>query len=228
MDTNKDGVLTFDTNRSNELQDLLGEALRTETGKAFLKDYFVSEKEDEYSGKWIKALEEFTNPNAVTVDQAARVLQILCDAGEFDLKVLPPPLPVEPEPQSVDDRPRSKSGKLLTQAQIDWSEMTHFLAENDMETVNRRRRDDAKFAAFCVHNLKAEMNQEVGGAVTPAGAPAKRRDATVALSTFVRAFQRASTASLKPVAGLVHLGDEAVPVATFNNLLSKAREAGLI
>ena len=152
---------------------------------------------------------------------------LLIDSGEIKPKNFTPAAQLaEPE---VDNRPRGHDGKLLTQSQVAWGEMSRFAETASMAEINRRKATDPEFANFVRKNLEREMNEQpVGDAVTPAGTPVKTSKANNELVEFVRRYHSTPTDQLKPKGGFVVVGGEAMKHSDFQTTVSRAIEARLL
>ena len=226
--SNQTGNIVFSANEENDIGDLMQEILQTETGKRFVRDYLTREQIDSYTEKIVAAIQENAkNPAEVEVEEAAKILDTMMEAGEFTPKVLPPELPVEQPPTPVVEV--DKNNRPLSSSQLQWRDYRIWTDEHGTEECRQRARNDVGYGNYWRKTAEQQFAATApGDAVTPVGEPDKRTKAGVALATFAQQYLRASTASLRPVNGLVHLGDEAVPVDVFNSLLVRARQAGLI
>ncbi len=229
---NNDGEIVFSVDESEEFEGALKEVLATtEIGQEYRKEYFTKERADEDAGKLVDAAVEVakdtTGKPLISRPILERALTLLIDSGKIQPKNLQTAQQLE-EPE-VDTCPRDKNGKLLTDVQIKFGEMTRFAETATPDAIRQRRHTDGAFADFVRHNLRLEMqSQEVGDAVVPAGASTTKARASKELVDFAQKFLREPSANLRPKNGMVSLAGEQIAWPTFNDLLSRASAANLI
>lgn len=230
---NNDGEFVFSVDETEEFEGALKEVLSTtEIGKLYKKEYYVEARGDEDAGKLVDAAitvaEDLTGKPLISRSILERALTLLIHSGKIRPKNLQTAQQLE-EPE-VDTRPRDKNGKLLTDAQIKFGEMTRFAETATPDAIRQRRHTDRAFADFVRHNLRLEMqSQEVGDAVTPAGQqPTTKTRASKELIDFAQKFLKEPSANLRPKNGMVSLAGEQLPWPTFNDFLSRASAANLI
>jgi hypothetical protein len=100
----------------------------------------------------------------ISVSAFVDAIGALIDAGELTPTHVPEALAPAAEPTPV---PVDKNGRVLTQAQIKWSEMTQFANQHSMREINERKRIDSVFADFIRTNLRRDMQQEIDGDARP-------------------------------------------------------------
>jgi hypothetical protein len=170
----------------------------------------------------------FVGPAAKSARTAQTgALELLIDSGELQPKNVAQSTQLE-EPEE-DKRPRDKNGKLLTQAQLDWSEMTTFAQTATPDAIRQRKYVDGKFREFIQTNLRREMQEQpVGDGVTPVGQPTTKTRASQDLVDFVRKFHAEPSHNLRPRNGVVLLAGEQVPYPRFIELVNAASNAHLL
>lgn len=229
---NQDSQFVFSVDETEEFESALKEVLATtEIGKIYRKDYFTKESGDKDAARLVDAAlavaEDLTGKPLISRPILERALTLLIDSGKIQPKNLQAAQQLE-EPE-VDSRPRDKNGKLLTDVQIKFSEMTRFAETATPDAVCQRRHTDRAFADFVRHNLRLEMqSQEVGDAVVPAGTSTAKARASKELVDFAHKYTHEPIANLKPKGGYVMLAGEQITWPAFNDLLSRASAANLI
>jgi len=225
-----EGFIVVDINEGRELSDMVHEFLQTETGQDYKANYYTKERSDADLGAAIELAQKKAKREQISVNELTKAfaklmaINAIPRRGESSwVKLTTPPAPPEPVVE-ID-----KNGRPLTPAQLQWREYRQWSDEHSVEECRQRARSDALFGTYWRNQAEQQFAATApGDAVVPVGEPEKHTRAGVALSTFAQQYLKASTASLKPINGLVHLGDEAVPVETFNALLVRARNTGLI
>ena len=198
----------------------------TEVGRDFINNYNTNATGETNYTKILNASVAIAGGPMITEGILLHAITLLIDSGEIRPKQVAPVATFD-EPE-IDSRPRDKNGKLLSQAQISWGEMSRFAETASMADINRRKATDPQFASFVRTNLQREMAQEVGDAVTPAGAPQNKARVSNELSQFALAYNREPIANLRPKGGFVTLAGEQLPWAAFQDLLSRATAANLV
>jgi hypothetical protein len=225
---NTEGDVTFEIDDRDELVSTLKEILTsTDIGQTYNKLYYVKERGDDDAAKMIAASQQIAGGPNISIRHLTRALELLIDSGELQPRNIAQAVQlIEPE---EDKRPRDKNGKLLTQAQLDWSEMTTFAQTATPDAIRQRKYVDGKFREFIQTNLRREMAETtVGDAVTPAGQPTTKAKASKELVDFAHKYIHEPTANLRPKGGFVSLAGESMTWAAFNDLLSRASAANLL
>ena len=218
----------FSVNDDVEVGDALKEILQTSLGEEYKRDYYSKAAGEQHLAKILNAAQLIAGGPQITVGNMSHALRLLLDSGEIQPREIEFEAELaEPEP---DTRPRTRDGKLMTQAQIQWSEFRQFSETASTKDIAERKRIDPAFASFVRKNLEREMTGGgVADAVTPAGqSKLPRHDASNELAAFARAYLTEPTNNLKPRNGLVTLGGQPMTWTRFNELLNKATEAHLI
>jgi hypothetical protein len=199
----------FSPDETEEVVGALKEIIRdTDIGRDYKKNFYRSEDGDNHLEKIIGAAQLVAGGEMISLSSMTRALQLLISSGALQPRDFEPsPELSEPEP---DTRPRTRDGKLMTESQQRWSEMTEWTNTHSMQEVNLRKRNDPQYAAFVRKAYAAEVTHEIPDAVTPVGEPTKSVKATPALIAFVEAYHRASVEDLKPKGGFVRLDGDVV------------------
>jgi hypothetical protein len=225
---NSEGDVTFEIDDRDELVSSLKEILTsTEIGQTYNKSYYVKARGDEDAAKMIAAAQQIAGGPNISIRHLTRAIELLIDSGELQPKNIAQAVQlIEPE---EDKRPRDKNGKLLTQTQLDWSEMTTFAQTATPDAIRQRKYVDGKFREFIQTNLRREMQEQpVGDAVTPAGQPTTKARASQELVDFTSKYNREPIANLKPKGGFVTLDGKQISWIDFQALLSRASAANLL
>lgn len=197
------------------------EIFRSQVGKTFLDTFEF----DDDTPRIILAATRKLNPEAphITTGMVLRALSALMHTANSPFKrtsVQPEPAPV------VDTRPRDKHGKLLTDAQIRWSEYTTFSNTATYEQRKERSRTDPGYRSFVTVNLRREMNSSpVDGALelpSHEASPAEWEE----LQEFAQAFLQSP--NRKPVNGLITLGSKIYRYPAYLELVNRCAAAKLI
>jgi hypothetical protein len=225
---NQDGEIVFSADETDELVGALKEIVATaEVGKLYKRDFYSKERADDDCDKLVAAAQQIAGGPNISSRHLTHALTLLIDSGELQPRNAVQAEQLE-EPEQ-DLRPRDRNGKLLTEAQISWGEMSRFAATATADQVRQRKNVDGKFREFIQTNLRREMaEQPVGDGVTPAGQPTTKARASQELVDFTSKYNREPIANLKPKGGFVTLGGEQMPWSTFNDLLNKATAARLL
>jgi hypothetical protein len=105
------------------------------------------------------------------------------------------------EPTSIDNTPRDKNGKPLSESQLRWSEYRQFSESHSSSECRARARTDSGYRDFLHTNLVREFaEQPVGDAVVAIGTQAVRQDKTRVtqdLREFAQAYRLAPTSEVK-------------------------------
>jgi hypothetical protein len=129
----------------------------------------------------------------VTLPEFTLVARQLWMIGELKKK------PVAPIP--VDNTPRDKNGKPLTESQLRWSEYRQFSETHNSAERKARTQTDSGYREFVHTNLVREFaEQPVGDAVVAVGTQAVRQDKTKVtqeLREFAQAYRLAPTSEVK-------------------------------
>jgi len=129
----------------------------------------------------------------VTLPEFTLVARQLWMIGELKKK------PVEPTP--VDNTPRDKNGKPLSESQLRWSEYRQFSESHNSAECKARAQTDSGYREFVHTNLMREFaEQPVGDAVVSVGTQAVRQDktrVTQELREFAQAYRLAPTSEVK-------------------------------
>jgi hypothetical protein len=200
----------------------------TEVGKNFKDNYYSKGTEDLYTDKLVKAATLISGTSIVSINNLKRAFELLIDTGEYQPKDFAPTLElVEPAP---DIRPRTRDGKLMTEAQIKWSEHRQFAESHSAEECRRRARADAEFGSFMRKNLEREMAGGVGDAVTPIGDSnlLPRHSPDHELQMFSQKYAKEPSSNLRPKGGFVTLDGQQMSYTQFIDLVNKATAARLI
>ena len=223
---NAECQITFTVEDREEIVGAFKEIFQTEIGRTYKEDYYTEERGDEDCEKILRGAELLTGGPNITVVAMTRALQFLMDSGELQpIELVTTPELVEPEP---DTRPRTKDGKLMTPAQIAWSEYRTFAESHSSEECRRRAREDAGFGNFMRKNLEREMAVEIDDAVVPVGDRGARVAPTAELAEFARKYNSEPVANFKPKGGFVRLAGEQIPYGKFLDLVDKASAIRLI
>jgi hypothetical protein len=230
---NQDGEFIFSVDESEEFEGALKEVLATtEIGKKYRKEYFTKERSDRDAAMLVDAAiavaEDLTGKPLISRPILERALTLLIDSGKIQPKNLQAAQQLE-EPE-VDSRPRDKNGKLLTDVQIKFGEMTRFAQTATPDAIRQRKHTDREFLAFLQSQLRKEMqSQEVGDAAVNLNqtAPTKKNPPADVVAYAAR-YRTMSTAVIKKELGrgTNPLGPAAAEEA--NRLFNSACAAGLI
>jgi hypothetical protein len=223
---NSEGQITFEGTDRQEVVDALKEIFATEIGQDYRDNYYTAGTGDEDLEKILRAAQLVTGSPNITVASMKRGLELLIDSGDLKPKDFSPSAPLE-EPVE-DTRPRDRNGKLLSEAQLKWSEYRKFAETASSAEIKRRKQTDGSFANFVRKSLEREMGGGVGDAVTPIGTPTSRVAPTAELIDFARKYQVEPTQNLKPKGGYVRLGGEQIPYGTYLDLVNRAAACGLL
>ena len=217
---------TFTVDNEQEITDAFREIFLSPLGEMYKRDFYSQEMEEEHTAKILRAAQTLTGSENITVNAMARGLELLISAGEIRPREeeVSEEL-VEPE---EDVRPRDRNGRLLTEAQVKWSEYRQFAETASMAEISLRKKQDPGFANFVRKNLEREMAGGVGDAVTPVGTPSSRVAPTQELTDFARKYQVEPYQNLKPRNGVVLLAGEQVPYNRFIDMVNRATSCGLL
>jgi hypothetical protein len=129
----------------------------------------------------------------VTLPEFTLVARQLWMIGELKKK------PVAPVP--VDNTPRDKNGRPLSESQLRWSEYRQFSETHNSAERKARTQTDSGYREFVHTNLVREFaEQPVGDAVVAVGTQAVRQDktrVTQELREFAQAYRLAPTSEVK-------------------------------
>jgi hypothetical protein len=223
----QDGQITFTVDDRDEVIAALKEVFRTtDVGKLYLKDFYTKERGDDHAEKILGAAIQIAGSQNISVQHLTRALELLTDSGEIQPRVAVQTAELE-EP-AEDLRPRGRDGKVLTESQLKWQEYRTWSETASSSERKLRTQSDPGYATFVRKAYQAEMDQEIGGAVTPVGQPEKKTRASKELEAFAQKFLVEPSSNLRPKNGMVSLAGELIPWPTFNELLSKATAARLL
>jgi len=190
------------------------------TSKAGQK-YFTEFASPENNERVINAVWTL-NPDIeyVTVSAFVDAIGTLLAAGELKPTREPEPVALEAPVTPV---PVDRNGRPLTQAQIDWAEMTTFANEKSMKEIKDRKRVDPKFLAFVQTNLRRQMDVPIDGDVrvsnphieqsAPPSASAMKNERLVAFanqwrSMTAEAIRKAKRFDVNPLTAQQFIDDE--------------------
>ena len=156
----------------------------------------------------------------------AAAFNLLIKAGQLQPREITQVTPVE-EPVE-DTRPRGRDGKVLTPEQLNWASMRQFAETASMAEVNARKASDPVFAAYVRKAYEAEMSQEVGDAVVPAGQTTTKGRSNQESRAFAEAYARTPSSDLFAKGGFVVVGGQKMSVTEFETAFNKAVAAGEI
>jgi hypothetical protein len=224
---NNQGEVVFSTDEVEEIESALKHIFNTtEAGQDYQKNYASMARIDEDYDKIVRAASQIAGGSYIHEGHLQHALTLLIDSGELrPKKVTPAAQLAEPE---EDTRPRDKNGKLLTPQQIQWSEFRRFAEQASMSEINLRKQSDPEFASYVRKSLQREMAQEIGDAVTPAGAPQNKARVNQNLVDFARKYNAEPSQNLKPRGGVVLLAGEQIPYSQFLELVNAATNARLL
>jgi hypothetical protein len=224
---NTEGDITFGIDDREEVVGALKEIFRTtDVGKLYLKDFYTKERGDEHAEKILGAAIQIAGGPNISTRHLTRALELLIDSGELQPRVAVQAAQLaEPE---VDNRPRGRDGKLLTDSQLKWQEYRTWSETASSSERKLRMQSDPGYATYVRKAYQAEMDQPVGDAVTPAGAPTTKVRASQDLVSFVQKFHAEPSQNLRPRNGVVLLAGEQVPYPRFLELVNAASNARLL
>lgn len=215
--------MRFDANDVEEFCTVLQDLWQnSEVGREYLRGYYVEEDFQEHFDLIRSATTRMARGTNVSDDDIEHALYLLITTGRIKpRKAAAAPLEEAP----VDTRPRDKNGKLLTEAQIAWGEMTRWANEHSSDECRKRATKDPAFKQFMQTRLRQEMDRGAEGVVV-----AKQSAATASadLVNFATAYNKAPAQSLRPINGTVTLDGKMYPFAEFNALVEQASKARLI
>jgi hypothetical protein len=224
---NNQGEVVFSTDEVEEIESALKHIFNTtEVGQDYKKNYASMARIDEDYDKLVRAASQIAGGSYIHEGHLQHALTLLIDSGELRPKKVTPVAKFE-EPEE-DTRPRGRDGKVLTQAQIAWGEMSRFAETASMADINRRKATDQAFANFVRKNLEREMSQEIGDRVETAGQATTKARVSQELTDFARKYNKEPIANLRPKGGFVTLDGEQIPWSEFQNLMNKATAAGVL
>jgi hypothetical protein len=229
LSKNSEGEIIFSAvDDREELVSSLKEILTsTDVGLDYKTNYYTKERSDEDGEKIVAAAVQIAGGPMISSRHLEHALTLLIDSGALQAKNVSQHTQLE-EPEE-DLRPRDRNGKLLTEAQISWGEMSRFAATATADQVRQRKSIDGKFREFIATNLRREMSETpVGDGVVPAGQPTTKVRSSNELETFAQQFLVEPRSNLRPKNGMVTLAGKLIPWPTFNDLLSKATAARLL
>jgi hypothetical protein len=200
-----------------EAQDLFFEDLMaTDPGKQYAA--FRTSATDEQLFGYYRSSRFYGNE--ISVRNMAQALREMLISKSF---VLPEVAEV------VDNRPRGKDGRYLTEAQVAWGEMLRFSQAASAREVEARKKVDPAYAKFVAHQLRLEMKSTpIGDAVTPVGQTETFKPASQALKDFAALLRVTHSEKLHPVDGKITLGGDTVTWEQFTTLVGACREKHLL
>lgn len=179
-------------------REFFAEVKQTAAGKKYFRD-FASPENNELVIEAVWRL--YPDIEYVTVSTFVDAIGTMIAAGELTPTHTPEPAQVVEPPAPV---PVDRNGRPLTQAQLDWSEMTAFTNERSMKEINDRKRVDPKFLAYIQTNLRRQMDQPIDGDARPTNphleqnaAPTKAAMKDERLVKFASDYRKAPTAEIK-------------------------------
>jgi hypothetical protein len=224
---NQDGQITFTVDDRDEVISALKEVFRTtDVGKLYLKDFYTKERGDDHAEKILAAAIQISGSQNISVQHLTRAVELLLDSGEIQPRVAVQAAQLEePEP---DTRPKGRDGKPLSDSQLKWQEYRIWSETASSSERKLRTQSDPGYATYVRKAYQAEMDQEIGGAVTPLGQPTTKARASKELESFAQKFLVEPSSNLRPKNGMVSLAGEQISWPAFNELLSKATAARLL
>jgi hypothetical protein len=224
---NQEGQITFNVDDRDEVIAALKEVFRTtDVGKLYLKDFYTKERGDDHAEKILGAAIQIAGSQNISVQHLTRALELLLDSGEIQPRVAVQATQLsEPEP---DTRPKGRDGKPLSDSQLKWQEYRTWSETATSSDRKLRTQSDPGYATYVRKAYQAEMDQEIGGSVTPLGQPTKKARASKEIESFAQKFLVEPSSNLRPKNGMVSLAGELIPWNTFQDLLNKATAAGAI
>ena len=226
----EDGQWAVDLDDNAEVIDALQEMMSEhKAGVNYKKNYYTRDTGDQDFELIVNAVHTLYPDGDVTVARMARALELLITSGKIQPKDKEEAEPLEAP--AVDTTPRDRNGKPLTQAQLDWSEMTRFANESSMDTIRQRKNIDPKFRSFMETNMRRELQeQRVGDGVTPEGQVTVARNTNPAQSLldFASKYAKEPVANLRPKGGFITLAGEQMPWSTYQAWITAATAAGAI
>jgi hypothetical protein len=189
MQRAESGEILFDFRDKADRQEAFAMLMEHPAAAEYLEHYSPIEAKDEHAHLIAEALDTmWPDDNCLTtVAKMAIALKALMRSeaikmsSDDDGEILP-----EPAAPVVDDRPRTKTGALMTPAQIKWSEFRKFSETASMSEINLRKKSDPEFAAYVRKSMEAEMSSEP--VETAENLNANRTPQTRGTSADVQAF----------------------------------------
>jgi hypothetical protein len=222
---NSAGEITFTIDDREELVSSFKELFTTtDVGRDYKTNYYTKERSDDDCAKMIAAAQQIAGGPNITVRHLTSALELLISSGEIQQKNVVQSAQLD-EPE-VDNRPRGRDGKLLTDSQIKWQEYGVWSQTANSSERKIRMNSDPGYATFVRKSLQAEMTHEIDGAVQVG--PTSKAKATKELEAFAQKFLVEPSSNLRPINGMVSLAGEKIPWPTFNDLLNKATAARLL
>jgi hypothetical protein len=200
--------------------------MNTEVGRDYKANYNTNATGAADYVKILNAAVAIAGGSFISEKHLQHALTLLIDSGELRPKKVTPAAQLA-DPES-DTRPRGRDGRILTESQIAWGEMSRFAETASMVDINRRKASDPAFANFVRKSLEREMSQQIGDAVTPAGEPTTKTRANQELSEFAHKYNQEPSENLKPRGGFVLLAGEKIPYNLFLEQVNKATAARLL
>jgi hypothetical protein len=211
----------------DEVVSALKEVFTTsEAGRNYKQNFYTKETGDSDYEKLIKAAVQIAGGPMISSGNLTHALTLLIDSGEIQPRVAVQAVQLVEEPEDL--RPRGRDGKVLSASQLKWQEFRVWSETASSDERKRRMSSDPDYASYVRKSLQAEMTQEIGGAVTPAGEPEKKIKANAELVDFVHKYNRSSRDSLKPRGGYVQLDGQPLLYSTFISLVERAAQARLL
>jgi hypothetical protein len=223
---NSEGDVVFSIDERDELVSAMKEVFATEIGQDYKKNYYVKDRADDDCEKIVAAALQIAGSQLISSRHLTHALSLLIDSGEIQPKNVAQSTPLE-EPEE-DLRPRGRDGKVLSDSQLKWQEYRTWSESANSSERKLRTQSDPGYATYVRKAYQAEMDQEIGGSVTPLGQPTKKARASKEIETFAQKFLVEPSSNLRPKNGMVSLAGELIPWNTFQDLLNKATAAGAI
>jgi hypothetical protein len=198
----------------------------TEIGQRYVTGDFVAKDGTDGYAEIVRAGVRVAGGPMLTIGILQHALTLLIDSGELKPKKFKPAAQLaEPE---IDNRPRGRDGKILTDAQLKWQEYRTWSETASSSEVNLRKQSDSGYAAYVRKALQAEMSQEIGDRVIPAGEPTTKARVNQELTEFARKYNQEPSQNLKPRGGVVLLAGEQIQYPRFLELVNAATNARLL
>lgn len=219
--------MQFDANDAEDFGQGLDDVwMNTEIGREYIRSYHSDESFEQHFDLIRRTAIRVAGGNtSVTEDHTAHALYLLIQSGKIK-PVKAAAAPIEEPP--ADTRPRDKNGKLLSEAQIAWGEMTRWANEHSSDECRARARNDEAFQKFMQTRLRQEMNVPIGDAVTPVGYVEKPVAASLDVRQFAYDYAHEKSENLRPKGGFVTIAGKPMPYAEFKIRVDAAIAAGLI
>jgi hypothetical protein len=188
--------------------------LATEEGKQYAE--FRGPDTDEQLFAYYR-FSRFYGNKEISVSSMTKALTDMMLSNSFERQVV------------VDDRPRDKNGKVLTEAQLAWREFGEWERTHSAEECRQRARKDAAFGVFLREKVEGEWaaTQSSGGAVVPTDRLPATQTGKVPQDVldFVEKYHKLSVAQCRSLSNAASNPDG---YKEWNRLFEAARAAGKI